>query len=182
MIVPSTSVTFNLAFGRNKPVADEAPVVAAIQPKVETPEVVAQVTPCASALEPEGPLSVDACIGRFEVISRTGRIQFGYGSAEVAPESAPLLENVSFILEQCPSMVIEVAGHTDSRGRRAYNTWLSQIRAEAVVNYLVDMGHSEDRFVSRGYGEMKPIDTNATEAGRFKNRRIEFSLSAISGS
>lgn len=182
VIVPSTSVTFNLAFGRNTPVLDEAPVVAAIQPKADAPEVVAEAEPRTAALEPEGPLSVEACIGRFEVISRTGRIQFDYGSSEVAAESAPLLENVSFILEQCPSMVIEVAGHTDSKGRRSYNAWLSQMRAEAVVNYLVEMGHSHDRFVSRGYGESRPIATNATEVGRIKNRRIEFSLSAISGS
>lgn len=72
-----------------------------------------------------------------------------------------------------PELRIEVQGHTDSQGSDDYNLDLSQRRAETVVEYLSLFGVAEDRLTARGYGESEPVDTNDTEAGRVKNRRVE---------
>jgi outer membrane protein OmpA-like peptidoglycan-associated protein len=68
---------------------------------------------------------------------------------------------------------IEVAGHTDSKGSDAYNMKLSQQRAEAVRNFLISRGVAADRLTAKGYGESQPVADNATEEGRFQNRRVE---------
>ncbi|MHB1214180.1 MAG: OmpA family protein [Thiobacillus sp.] len=68
---------------------------------------------------------------------------------------------------------IEVAGHTDSMGSDKYNMTLSRQRAEAVRNYLISKGVAANRLTAKGYGESQPVADNATEEGRFKNRRVE---------
>lgn len=76
-------------------------------------------------------------------------------------------------LEQWGKVNIEVAGHTDSRGSDEYNMSLSQQRADAVRNYLIKKGIGADRLTAVGYGESQPVADNATDEGRFKNRRVE---------
>jgi outer membrane protein OmpA-like peptidoglycan-associated protein len=71
---------------------------------------------------------------------------------------------------------IEIAGHTDSRGSEDYNRRLSQGRTQAVVDYLISQGIAPHRLRAVGYGESRPIDTNDTEEGRAKNRRVEFTV------
>ena len=77
-------------------------------------------------------------------------------------------------MEENPSMQIEVRGHTDNTGDKAYNDQLSLSRARAVVNYLIDHGIESYRLKSRGYGSSRPLDSNETEEGRQQNRRVEF--------
>ena len=162
-IVPVTAVTFSVTFNRNE---DSAPRVVAS----------AASNPRATALEPEGFFSEEACKGRFEILSRSGNIYFEPGSAELKEASLPLLRDVAFIVSKCPGMTIQVAGYTDSRGKAKYNAWLSEQRSKAVVDSLVDLGLPSSRLVSRGFGETNPIASNYTAAGRTKNRRIEFSV------
>jgi len=69
---------------------------------------------------------------------------------------------------------ISISGHTDSVGSDTYNHKLSSMRAEAVANYLQNLGLAKDRIVWQGHGGKKPIATNDSEAGRRKNRRVEF--------
>ena len=71
---------------------------------------------------------------------------------------------------------IEVAGHTDSDASEEHNLDLSQRRAEAVVDYLVDKGVERSRLIAKGYGEGSPIDTNETDEGKANNRRVEFNI------
>jgi outer membrane protein OmpA-like peptidoglycan-associated protein len=73
-------------------------------------------------------------------------------------------------------MRIELSGHTDSKGSDKYNLKLSKERAEAVFNYLVSKGIDEKRLTHKGYGAKQPIADNATDAGRAKNRRVEFKI------
>ena len=73
-------------------------------------------------------------------------------------------------------MEIEISGHTDSKGSDDYNLQLSQGRADAVRQYLVDNGISEDRIISKGYGETVPLADNDTEEGRQTNRRVQFTV------
>jgi outer membrane protein OmpA-like peptidoglycan-associated protein len=76
-------------------------------------------------------------------------------------------------LKRYPALKVEIAGHTDSANSDAYNLDLSQRRADAVMKYFVDHGVEADRMTAKGYGEAEPIADNATQAGRFKNRRVE---------
>ena len=71
---------------------------------------------------------------------------------------------------------IEISGHTDSEGPEEFNQKLSEGRAKAVVDYLVEKGIENIRLSYIGYGENKPIDTNNTDIGRAQNRRVEFKL------
>ncbi|HAJ42986.1 MAG TPA: hypothetical protein DCM00_10065, partial [Alcanivorax sp.] len=68
---------------------------------------------------------------------------------------------------------VEIAGHTDSKGSDEYNQALSERRAESVRDFLIDLGVDPGRLQARGYGDTRPVDSNATDEGRERNRRIE---------
>ncbi len=104
------------------------------------------------------------------------RVHFELNSDVVRPISYSLLDEVAAVLGDVPEIqLIEVQGHTDSRGSDAYNLDLSQRRAESVRRYLVDAaGVSPDRLVARGYGESKPVDDRENEEGWSRNRRVQF--------
>jgi outer membrane protein OmpA-like peptidoglycan-associated protein len=76
----------------------------------------------------------------------------------------------------CTPVKAEVRGHTDSQGDAAKNLELSQQRAQAVVDYLVQKGIVVARLTAKGLGETVPIADNNTDAGRAKNRRVEFAI------
>ncbi len=103
-------------------------------------------------------------------------IFFDFDKATLRPESTNELERLIKFLNDVPSLKIEIAGHTDSKGSDDYNLKLSQSRSETVVKYLIDHGISKDRLTPKGYGETKPIDTNETDEGRQMNRRTEFEI------
>ncbi|MCS7162019.1 MAG: OmpA family protein [Bacteroidia bacterium] len=98
---------------------------------------------------------------------------FDFDKATLRPESEVELRKVAEILRQNPSWRIEVQGHTDSVGHPAYNQNLSQRRAEAVRQFLIDQGIAARRITARGYGATRPIAPNTTEDGRARNRRVE---------
>ncbi len=100
-------------------------------------------------------------------------VNFKTASAELLEESYTVLENVYNSLEAYPNVKVEIAGHTDNQGNDQYNMVLSYERAKSVANYLVMRGIAADRVVARGYGKTKPIASNDTEDGRYKNRRVE---------
>ena len=74
---------------------------------------------------------------------------------------------------QYPRLQLEVAGHTDGQGDRAYNRWLSEQRAKAVREYLTTRGVNPANITARGYGSEQPIADNSTREGLLKNRRVE---------
>ena len=73
---------------------------------------------------------------------------------------------------------VRIEGHTDNVGNAAYNKKLSQQRAQAVVSWLIGHGIAKDRLTSEGVGMDRPMTSNATEAGRAVNRRVEFHIEA----
>jgi outer membrane protein OmpA-like peptidoglycan-associated protein len=73
-------------------------------------------------------------------------------------------------------MRIEISGHTDNTGSLALNSKLSEDRAKAVVEYLIQKGIDRTRLEFKGYGPQQPIADNATAAGRTQNRRVEFKI------
>jgi outer membrane protein OmpA-like peptidoglycan-associated protein len=103
-------------------------------------------------------------------------IQFDTGRATIKPGSYPILDEVVDALKSRGTVRMGVYGHTDSRGAAQMNRNLSKERARAVVNYLVSHGIDRGRLESDGFGPDKPIDTNDTEEGRSKNRRVEFKV------
>lgn len=100
-------------------------------------------------------------------------VNFVTDSANLTPESRDILDRVAQSLADWPEVKVEVGGHTDSVADDAYNLSLSQRRAEAVRQYLIDKGISSKRLEAKGYGETRPIATNDTVEGRTKNRRVE---------
>lgn len=111
------------------------------------------------------------------VRSFTGRldgVNFELSRSTLTKASLPVLDEAVKVLSQYPTIRIEVSGHTDNSGRREGNMRLSQARADAVKQYLVEHGIDEGRIVTRGAGPDEPIDSNATREGRASNRRIEF--------
>ncbi len=74
---------------------------------------------------------------------------------------------------------VKVVGHTDSRGSVAYNQRLSERRAASVRNYLVQMGIPASMITAFGEGEMNPVASNATKAGRQQNRRVNITISGV---
>ncbi|MHB0974649.1 MAG: OmpA family protein [Thiobacillus sp.] len=100
-------------------------------------------------------------------------VNFDFDKATLRQEDIAIIDRDVASLDSWGNVNIEVAGHTDSRGSDAYNMNLSQQRAEAVRNYLVSKGIAADRLSAKGYGESQPVADNATDEGRFKNRRVE---------
>jgi OOP family OmpA-OmpF porin len=99
---------------------------------------------------------------------------FDFDKAVVKSEFFPLLDEIVQIMKDNPSLRIELEGHTDSIGTNRYNQGLSERRANAVKQYLVEKGMVDMGRVSAiGYGEEKPIATNETAEGRQLNRRVE---------
>lgn len=103
-------------------------------------------------------------------------VTFELDSDRLRPDAKTILDEVARVMERYPEMLVEVAGHTDSLGSDAYNQQLSQQRAEAVRQYLIERGVSPDRMTAVGYGESEPVDTNDTVEGRERNRRVELRI------
>jgi outer membrane protein OmpA-like peptidoglycan-associated protein len=131
-------------------------------------------------MEP-GPADNDGCPKKYEHIVVTQekielkqKIFFDTNKATIQPRSFGLLDEIANVLRSRPTMTVRIEGHTDSRGSRPHNLKLSQARAESVRQHLVGLGVESQRMEARGYGPDQPIETNKTEAGREKNRRVEF--------
>lgn len=106
-------------------------------------------------------------------------IQFETGKSTIKPVSFPILNKVVEVMNDNPDFLLNIAGHTDSQGADDMNQKLSEDRANAVKDYLAKKGVAADRMTAEGFGETKPIDTNATAAGRRENRRVEFTVSFL---
>lgn len=102
------------------------------------------------------------------------KIEFKLNSAELEPSSTALLDQIADVIKRNKVKKLLIVGHTDSTHTEDYNLKLSLARANTVKTYLVRRGISEDALMAQGFGKRKPIAPNTTEAGRSKNRRVEF--------
>lgn len=102
-----------------------------------------------------------------------GDVLFDFNEATLRPGARATLDRVARFLREHPGRELLIEGHTDSVGPESYNRELSRRRAEAVESYLARQGVDPTRVLSRGYGEAIPLVSNATNAGRQQNRRVE---------
>ncbi|MCX7881760.1 MAG: OmpA family protein [Brevinematales bacterium] len=110
------------------------------------------------------------------VIVSLGNILFEFDKATIRKEFEKGLDQLAEVLKKYPKLDIVVSGHTDSVGNATYNQKLSELRAKAIADYLLQRGVSQDRISYIGYGDTKPVATNATAEGRAKNRRVEIKI------
>lgn len=155
------TVGFNFAFGEKPRAPEPAP---APQPvRAPSPAPAPEPAPAPQpAPEPEVVFEFDSSV------------TFGLDSAQLQPGAqAELNEAVALLNLHDELARVEVAGHTCDLGPADYNQGLSQRRAQAVRDYLVENGVSADRLVVRGYGEDRPKVANRSESARQQNRRVE---------
>ncbi len=116
------------------------------------------------------------------VVEELENIYYEFDEYNLLPASFPTLDKLANNLKENPNVVIELAGHTDSKGGEVYNQQLSQKRAQSCVSYLISKGVSARQLVAKGYGKTVPVaeNTNADGSdnteGRAKNRRTEFKV------
>ncbi len=120
----------------------------------------------------EGKSLVSVRGDRIEILQR---VYFDTGRATIKQRSWAVLEQVAAVMKNRPEIRrLAIEGHTDSDGSDATNLDLSRRRARAVREFLESRGVDSGRLVHRGYGESHPIESNADEEGRARNRRVEF--------
>jgi outer membrane protein OmpA-like peptidoglycan-associated protein len=101
---------------------------------------------------------------------------YAYNSWELMEQSRIELNKVVQLMNENPTLKVEISGHTDNTGTPEYNLGLSDRRAASVTNFLTSHGISPERMTARGYGLTRPITTNETEEGRAVNRRTELKI------
>lgn len=105
-------------------------------------------------------------------------ILFGFDSYNLTPQAKENIREMAETLKKYEDTNIRIEGHTDDVGKESYNQRLSEQRANAVADYARKIGVSPSRIVTTGYGEEQPVTSNATEAGRAANRRVEVAIFA----
>ena len=114
-----------------------------------------------------------------EHIEISEKVQFAYNDSKILSASDDLLNDVATVMKQHPEVKkIRIEGHASSEGNDKYNKDLSDRRAKAVMDFLVNVGVDEARMEAIGFGEERPIADNESEEGREKNRRVEFNIVA----
>jgi len=146
-----------------------APVVVA---EASPPPPLPPMWPAAVAIAPTPGLQRAVRDGHLALLAQ---VQFAHDTATILPVSLRLLDEVVRVLRDTPEIrKVRIEGHTDGRGKPAYNRRLSQRRAESVLRHLVAAGIDASRLRVKGFGADRPLAPNDTGANRAKNRRVEF--------
>ncbi|AYC32715.1 OmpA family protein [Pseudomonas cavernae] len=173
---PSVGIGMNFG-GGSKPAAP-VPAPAEVCADSDNDGVCDNVDKC-----PDTPANVtvdaDGCPAAAEAVRVELDVKFDFDKSKVKEESYGDIKNLADFMTQYPSTTTTVEGHTDSVGTDAYNQKLSERRANAVKDVLVNQyGVGGERIESVGYGESRPVADNATDAGRAVNRRVEAEVEA----
>lgn len=126
-------------------------------------------------------IAAGAPLVESEPLLAPGAIPFAPNSAALPASSAPFLDTLARLLQQNPTLAIDINTFTNSIGPAESNLVLSQQRADAIALYLVASGITPDRLKATGFGEGFPIADDSTEDGRNRNRRVEFTLHHLLG-
>ncbi|MEO1135459.1 MAG: OmpA family protein [Pseudomonadota bacterium] len=117
-----------------------------------------------------------ACVATLQSYIDSRRIGFLSARADIDNPSRNQLRQIAAALNNCPRTRLEITGHTDSSGNPARNRQLSGYRADAVRAFLISVGAPAGRLSARGVGASEPLTSNATPAGRERNRRIDIEI------
>jgi len=102
------------------------------------------------------------------------KVLFDFDKDVIKQNSVADIDNLVAVMKQYPELTVTIEGHTDSMGNKAYNQGLSERRAKAVMNYMIQKGGIDaSRLEAIGYGMDRPVADNATREGRAQNRRVE---------
>ena len=180
MLIKGDTITVNApdAAALDKLVADLQAVAPAMTVKAEGPldeqnEIDSSLTASQTAMDNLGQDPDPRDVARALSLQV---VNFEVDKAVIPEVNKPLLNNAVKIMQQVPDMKLLIIGHTDKTADAAYNMKLSQERAQAMKDYLVAQGADPSKLITKGMGETDPIADNATEQGRFRNRRIEFAV------
>ncbi|MBT8060485.1 MAG: OmpA family protein [Gammaproteobacteria bacterium] len=172
------SIGLNFDFGGKPPPPPPAPKEAAPPPPPPPPPnpdldgdgVPNERDKCPNT-RPGAVVDLDGC--EVEAVIELEGVHFDFDKATLRPDAMVVLNEAAALLNKHQKVVVEVAGHTDSRGSEEYNQGLSERRANAVRDYLASKGIRASRLSAKGYGELRPIASNDTDEGRAENRRVE---------
>jgi len=117
--------------------------------------------------------------GNNIILNMPSNITFGTDRADIKPEFFRVLNSVAKVLKEFNRSLVDVYGHTDSDGAADYNQQLSERRGTNVARYLVQQGINGRRFYVVGYGEERPVASNASAAGKAQNRRVEIQIAPL---
>ena len=115
-------------------------------------------------------------MGNNITLNMPGNVTFATNSSDLSPAFFDVLNSVGKVLGEFNKTVVEVAGHTDSTGSDVYNQSLSERRAGSVSSYLTSQGVAQQRIITVGMGESRPVADNTTDSGRQANRRVEITM------
>ncbi len=118
-------------------------------------------------------------VGDDIVLNMPSNITFDFGKADIKPNFYDVLNSVSLVLNEYNQSIVDVYGHTDNVGSDEANFDLSIQRAESVANYLAGQQVNPQRLSLQGFGETRPIASNASEQGRAQNRRVEIRIQPL---
>ena len=110
------------------------------------------------------------------ILNMPSNITFASGESSIKPEFYRVLNSVALVLKEYDRTLVDVYGHTDSDGSDQFNQQLSERRGVSVAQYLVQQGNRQGRFQVIGYGEERPIASNASFDGKSRNRRVEIKI------
>jgi len=179
------SIGVNYLFGKGKP-SKRCEPCNPCQPCAESNSVAKDMTDynrIEDMIEKHIPKEVtkDVVVDRYIMeVSKDVLVLFGvnfeFDKSALLPESYPVLDKSVKLLNDRPTVNVEIQGYTDYVGTDAYNQELSVERAQVVKTYLVSKGIAENRLTVVGYGKNNPVGDNKTEEGRAMNRRIVFKI------
>jgi OOP family OmpA-OmpF porin len=138
-----------------------------LQPAVE-PAMVSEPAPVVEPPPPPAPKPVIIEKGR-----QTLNVEFDFDKSTIKKGYDKDINDLAKVMKDYPDLNVVIEGHTDNVGTAAYNKKLSQRRAEAVKQYLVEKGINANRITAEGFGFDRPIASNDTDEGRQQNRRVE---------
>tara|TARA_B100001173_G_scaffold308099_1_gene317756 strand:+ start:135 stop:608 length:474 start_codon:yes stop_codon:yes gene_type:complete len=132
-----------------------------------------QVTEEAIADQSVAGVSITSKSTATQAVLANAVVYFEYDQFNLTAKSIQALKGVSELMNRNSKITISIEGHADERGTREYNLALGQRRAESVANYLISNGVNKNRFITKSYGEERPLSLGSNDVAWSKNRRVE---------
>ncbi|MDC0029761.1 peptidoglycan-associated lipoprotein Pal [Pseudomonadota bacterium] len=132
-----------------------------------------QVTEEAIADQSVAGVSITSKSTATQAVLANAVVYFEYDQFNLTAKSIQALKGVSELMNRNSKIIISIEGHADERGTREYNLALGQRRAESVANYLISNGVNKNRFITKSYGEERPLSLGSNDVAWSKNRRVE---------